>query len=114
MRISDWSSDVCSSDLASVTINGVAIDPDNLPQTIVSDATGTLVITAFTYDPVTGDGSITYEYTLADNTSGDDTSVTFEVVVTDLDGDEASDDLRSEERRVGKECVGTCKSRWSP
>src|SRR3546814_20506029 len=21
---------------------------------------------------------------------------------------------RSEERRVGKECVGTCKSRWSP
>src|SRR3546814_16024901 len=22
--------------------------------------------------------------------------------------------LRSEERRVGKECVGTCSSRWSP
>src|SRR3546814_17151365 len=22
--------------------------------------------------------------------------------------------LRSEERRVGKECVSTCKSRWSP
>src|SRR3546814_20179008 len=22
--------------------------------------------------------------------------------------------LRSEERRVGKECVGTCRSRWSP
>jgi len=79
--------------LASVTINGVAIDPDNLPQTIVSDATGTLVITGFTYDPVTGDGSITYEYTLGDNTSGDDTSVSFEVVVTDLDGDEAADDL---------------------
>src|SRR3546814_19353399 len=22
--------------------------------------------------------------------------------------------FRSEERRVGKECVGTCRSRWSP
>src|SRR3546814_17595405 len=24
------------------------------------------------------------------------------------------DRLRSEERRVGKECVSTCRSRWSP
>src|SRR3546814_5147845 len=24
------------------------------------------------------------------------------------------DDGRSEERRVGKECVSTCRSRWSP
>src|SRR3546814_2973583 len=23
-------------------------------------------------------------------------------------------DMRSEERRVGKECVSTCRSRWSP
>ena len=22
--------------------------------------------------------------------------------------------IRSEERRVGKECVSTCRSRWSP
>jgi len=77
----------------SVTVNGVAIDPDGLPQTIVDDETGTLVITDYTYDPVTGDGTITYDYTLGDNTSGDDTSVSFEFVVTDLDGDEASDDL---------------------
>src|SRR3546814_18791962 len=25
-----------------------------------------------------------------------------------------ADDARSEERRVGKECVSTCRSRWSP
>src|SRR3546814_19757540 len=31
-----------------------------------------------------------------------------EAVVHALDGD------RSEERRVGKECVSTCRSRWSP
>src|SRR3546814_1922855 len=29
--------------------------------------------------------------------------------------DDTPDDLaRSEERRVGKECVSTCRSRWSP
>src|SRR3546814_2349266 len=26
----------------------------------------------------------------------------------------AMSELRSEERRVGKECVSTCRSRWSP
>src|SRR3546814_20435931 len=26
----------------------------------------------------------------------------------------AGDAVRSEERRVGKECVSTCRSRWSP
>src|SRR3546814_13612669 len=32
------------------------------------------------------------------------------------EGDDASvgQRLRSEERRVGKECVSTCRSRWSP
>src|SRR3546814_2899943 len=28
--------------------------------------------------------------------------------------DDDLDDLRSEERRVGKACVSTCRSRWSP
>src|SRR3546814_2765732 len=31
-----------------------------------------------------------------------------EVNIAHLDG------VRSEERRVGKECVSTCRSRWSP
>src|SRR3546814_1227588 len=29
-------------------------------------------------------------------------------------GADVGADLRSEERRVGKECVSTCRSRWSP
>src|SRR3546814_4507270 len=29
-------------------------------------------------------------------------------------GREVNDTVRSEERRVGKECVSTCRSRWSP
>src|SRR3546814_12377274 len=31
-----------------------------------------------------------------------------------LHGDEVVPASRSEERRVGKECVSTCRSRWSP
>src|SRR3546814_19873532 len=31
-----------------------------------------------------------------------------------VDDPSNSDDRRSEERRVGKECVSTCRSRWSP
>src|SRR3546814_16199807 len=27
---------------------------------------------------------------------------------------EATTDIRTEERRVGKECVSTCRSRWAP
>src|SRR3546814_17364433 len=36
--------------------------------------------------------------------------------LTGLDAQIAMDDFgpRSEERRVGKECVSTCRSRWSP
>src|SRR3546814_17839840 len=29
-------------------------------------------------------------------------------------GDRETSHARPEERRVGKECVGTCRSRWSP
>src|SRR3546814_14430253 len=37
------------------------------------------------------------------------------VVMPDRDGQKADVALgRSEERRVGKECVRTCRSRWSP
>src|SRR3546814_17179687 len=33
-------------------------------------------------------------------------------IATSIDGERPA--LRSEERRVGKECVSTCRSRWSP
>src|SRR5881296_3667613 len=32
----------------------------------------------------------------------------------ELPGEFASSEFRSEERRVGKECTATCRSRWSP
>src|SRR3546814_8751257 len=62
MRISDWSSDVCSSDLSGEMRSGVSLIADRK-------------------------------------------------VLMFEDGQR---DVRSEERRVGKECVSTCRSRWSP
>ncbi|WP_232725624.1 Ig-like domain-containing protein [Qipengyuania seohaensis] len=77
-----------------VTIGGTVIDPNNLPQVVVSDDTGTLTVTGYTYDPETGVGTITYDYELTDNTGDTDgTTVTFPIVITDLDGDQAEDDL---------------------
>src|SRR3546814_2015932 len=77
MRISDWSSDVCSSDLF------CAGDVDAAMACVHPDA-----IWHVDGDPVVG-------------TVG---------VIKGCDAVRA----RSEERRVGKECVSTCRSRWSP
>src|SRR3546814_1606004 len=63
-------------------------------QTISSDATGTLVVTGYNYDPATGEGSVAYVYTLTDNTlDADGTTVSFDLTITDADGDAASDTL---------------------
>src|SRR3546814_997077 len=67
MRISDWSSDVCSSDLANRVMNLLMRFMNGVAHAFL------------------------------------DNSVPFEPIY-----------WRSEERRVGKECVSTCRSRWSP
>src|SRR3546814_2637684 len=85
MRISDWSSDVCSSDLLRAARKGERLRLLNGDDAEL-DA-GFLVITDA--DRVVG---------LAGVMGGDDTKVG------------AS---RSEERRVGTDCVRTCRSRWS-
>src|SRR3546814_13969165 len=48
-----------------------------------------------------------------DNSDGWEIGTAPNVVVVD-EGAGASLTTRSEERRVGKECVSTCRSRWSP
>src|SRR3546814_4062395 len=81
MRISDWSSDVCSSDLHEL-LTGVARRRDS--RTVLARMRSA---TRFTC-PATSLHSI-------------------------ANWPQASP-TRSEERRVGKECVSTCRSRWSP
>ena len=80
--------------VGNVTVAGAVLTPGALPQLVSSNATGSLLVTAYAYNPVTGIGSITYVYTLNDNTlNTNGESISFPVVVTDLDGDVASDNL---------------------
>jgi len=80
--------------IGSVSIGGTVVTPGSLPQAVASDATGTLVVTGYSYDPATGQGSVTYVYTLIDNVlAPDGSTVNFPVVITDADGDAASDTL---------------------
>src|SRR3546814_2433061 len=76
MRISDWSSDVCSSDLI-LTIHPTSIQPEpaRRPRAAGHD------------DEHHRQGRPHPRHLRP---------------------------ARSEERRVGKECVSTCRSRWSP
>src|SRR3546814_15748971 len=93
MRISDWSSDVCSSDLQ------IAFAPALFAELVPWLALNRGGLTIFLH-PETGDP-------LPDHR---DHAIWL--------GDKAGLDLaaleRSEERRVGEGCVSTCRPRWSP
>src|SRR3546814_14525114 len=100
MRISDWSSDVCSSDLgalsqASQSLHGVGADGQYAK---LADAChGGL----HTLPPdLTGMPTVAEHHDLVRLAAGLQQA--------------AFIGMRSEERRVGKECVSTCRSRWSP
>src|SRR3546814_17288184 len=94
MRISDWSSDVCSSDLGASRVHLIeepmaAAIGAGMP---VTEPLGAMVVDI-------GGG-------------------TTEVAVLSLRGLAYSNSVRvggdrSEERRVGKECGSTCRFRWS-
>src|SRR3546814_5758183 len=87
MRISDWSSDVCSSDLMA---SGA---PDFQPHDPKDDQFYRIVDVSDPAKPVEA-GRWWYPGTRV--------------------GDKEPQPQRSEERRVGKECGSTCRSRWSP
>src|SRR3546814_4212012 len=98
MRISDWSSDVCSSDLLGhppieldskcfVCIIVIHYDQDFLPRRIHKRHIVQAVDNIGSYS---------------------------DRARPDKLGGMGDDVIRSEERRVGKECVSTCRSRWSP
>src|SRR3546814_11702968 len=95
MRISDWSSDVCSSDLIVPTLDYTDTDIFTLtdPQGWGNNGTQQVVQAGFLNRPSFKDD--------------------LKSLRASLNG-EFADSVRSEERRVGKECVSTCRSRWSP
>src|SRR3546814_4742666 len=105
MRISDWSSDVCSSDLLYGIASFEEVPPDMAelsrrradivargPPYLVAEREGAVRGYAYAgpYRPRPA-----YRFTVEDSVY-------------------VAPDARSEERRVGKECVSTCRTRWSP
>src|SRR3546814_3519438 len=84
MRISDWSSDVCSSDL---------------------------IAAVFFVHPTSYYSRSSWNAPLEDRDS-DHRANLFVQGMASAFAD--AGEIRSEERRVGKECVSTCRSRWSP
>src|SRR3546814_15886715 len=112
MRISDWSSDVRSSDLSQNApddskkmLGAVAANRELLAQygtvgrMVVNDA-------KFTERKRNKGGDYTHTFARDD--------LQEEVVKLFREQRRLGNAKRSEERRVGKECVSTCRSRWSP
>src|SRR3546814_13751780 len=99
MRISDWSSDVCSSDLP-IEANRL------LPLVLTAITTVFIYRLAVRLCPIPLAGLLAATFVNIELWMKDDlTSGTPRAFFTPLS---------SEERRVGKECVRTCRSRWSP
>src|SRR3546814_20951705 len=108
MRISDWSSDVCSSDfvlLASAVIVGYDNYKYRTQQAGEVSAQAEILISGMIAPLEFQDSATAQEYL---NSLEANRAITAGAVY-EADGTLFS----SEERRVGKECVSTCRSRWS-
>src|SRR3546814_19737218 len=107
MRISDWSSDVCSSDLRQATY---LTGPGSAGKSLLGQQLATCHALGRPFLGVDTRGGPALYITCEDDK--DELHRRQAAICRALHGQPA--DLRSEERRVGKECVSTCRSRWSP
>src|SRR3546814_1642339 len=98
MRISDWSSDVCSSDHQQRAARRPEQRAFAQRDEIVASERKANHVPAMPCRGAAINGDTAAASTRANQT---------------LEGDSRKQG-RSEERRVGKECVSSCRSRWSP
>src|SRR3546814_16152922 len=125
MRISDWSSDVCSSDLVAALTTIIFKSPYLFPLLIIGGG----MLSSFLYR---NKEERELEETLIVNVNRKKVAAFFGILVlfallgaiinrssffslpVRLFENFYRNGARSEERRVGNECFGTCRSRWSP
>src|SRR3546814_12180186 len=103
MRISDWSSDVCSSDLAACCRQVCRQDRRQSEPSCQSPQDG-----GWGIEPAARG------YWAQSARSCDFGHVEEQRLNMAIYQARSCPPIRSEERRVGKECVSTCRSRWSP
>src|SRR3546814_19710202 len=120
MRISDWSSDVCSSDLLAareghatladdvVEPAGQALHERQGPGDL--EGVANLVVGAVAAEGEVLAHGVGEEEALLEHEADE----RGQVVRVELVEGRAVESHRSEERSVGNACVGTCRSRWSP
>src|SRR3546814_14600008 len=99
MRISDWSSDVCSSDL--ITINDGGIGEKTRAKNMVPSKGCHSIPPIEPKSPFIAKNILPYVPRKINTIAIIELVVAFQVKV-----------IRSEESRVGKECVSTGRSRW--
>src|SRR3546814_16919315 len=98
MRISDWSSDVCSSDLVTFVVPLDASKPE-----IKAAVEQVFKVKVKAVNTLRHKGKTKrFRGQIGKRSDMKKAFVTLD------------EGHRSEERRVGKECVSTCRSRWSP
>src|SRR3546814_10944162 len=115
MRISDWSSDVCSSDLSDLDMGFHEIfDYYSLQGLHQAIDIGDVIINGDVWKKLSPDLQAIVE-------TAAKASLTESMTYFVAENSRALDILvnehgvkRSEERRVGNECVGTCRSGWWP
>src|SRR3546814_10414861 len=123
MRISDWSSDVCSSDLDMGTLEfnveatHTTLALSNATGASESRSEGTIANPEWRarFDLRYSKGPFRAFYQMYYLPSALRTvNATVENDPMPHISGNTRHSVRSEERRVGKECVSTCRSRWSP
>src|SRR3546814_16051691 len=134
MRISDWSSDVCSSDLASGFAEDALLQPtllaafprqmtERFQPTILAHRLRAEIVATELANRMVNRSGIVLPFALAEEEGCALGQVAAAYAVAEsLFGlprlwqaiEDAGLNPSSEERRVGKECVSTVRSRWSP
>src|SRR3546814_11610428 len=112
MRISDWSSDVCSSDL--LKHPRLHVDLRDYVGLIFESAAATLRSYAERKRELGVLDFTDQESLLLRALDNPAISATLADELALLLVDEFPDTIRSEDRRVGKECGGTCRFGWWP
>src|SRR3546814_14299315 len=125
MRISDWSSDVCSSDLPAAKEQIESLGAKFIDVPFETDEEREIAQGVGGYArPMPAAWMARQAALVAERCKQADIVVSTALIpgrpapelisAETVQGMKPGSVIRSEERRVGKECVSTCRSRWSP